>query len=409
MVDVLLGLQWGDEGKGKMIDFLAPNYDIVARFQGGANAGHTIMFNGRRFVLHQLPSGIFREGVLNVIGNGVVFDPVLFFQEVASVNAHVSDLGTRLFISNKAHLVVPTHKLLDAFNEQALGTTKIGSTLKGISPAYQSKVSRKGLRIGDILTPTFVEKTAKLVNEHCAIMGIDFPTESVGVFLEYCHQLQRDFLIVDTEVMLNGMLRKGKTVLAEGAQGSMLDVDFGTYPYVTSSNTTIAGVCSGLGIAPQYINEVFGTAKVYTTRVGSGHFPTELLNGTGDLLQQLGNEVGATTGRKRRCGWLDLPVLRYTCMINGVSQLSLMKLDVLQGLGHVQVCDYYERNGEKYYTYPFDCDESYIPHYVYFDIWAAGSEPDENLIKFTDYIRQEVKVRIGMLSIGADRNETYFL
>lgn len=409
MVDVLLGLQWGDEGKGKMIDFLAPNYDIVARFQGGANAGHTIRFNNKKFILHQLPSGVFRDGVLNVIGNGVVFDPVLFFQEVRTVGVHVQDLGARLFISNKAHLVTPTHKLLDAFNERALGDDKIGSTLKGISPTYQNKVSRKGLRIGDILTPTFVDKTERLVGEHCAIMGIDFPVEAVEEFLEHCHMLQRDYLIVDTEVMLNGMLKRGKMVLAEGAQGSMLDIDFGTYPYVTSSSTTVAGVCSGLGIAPQYINEVYGTAKVYTTRVGSGYLPTELIGEMGDALQKLGNEVGATTGRLRRCGWLDLPVLRYTCMVNGVTQLSLMKLDVLQELGQVQVCDYYERNGEKYYTYPFDFDDSYTPHYVHFDIWATGSEPDKNLIKFTDYIRQEVKVRIGMLSIGADRNETYFL
>ena len=363
MVDILLGLQWGDEGKGKIVDVLAPNYEVVARFQGGPNAGHTLEFDGLKHVLHQIPSGVFRKDCVNVIGNGVVLDPVIFKKEISSLTEKFGmDLTGNLIISTKASIIIPTHRLLDAAQEKAKGKDKIGSTLKGIGPTYTDKVGRRGLRVGDILSPLFKEKYKKLVDIHkqqleyheFEIEGLE---ESENIFFEACEFL-KTFKITETEYTVNEHLSKGQKVLAEGAQGSLLDVDFGSYPFVTSSSTTASGVCAGLGVAPGKIGEVYGIFKAYCTRVGSGPFPTELEDATGELMRKEGNEFGATTGRPRRCGWLDIPALKYTVMLNGVTQLVMMKADVLNIFKELEVCVGYKlEDGRVTDHMPFDiCD-----------------------------------------------------
>jgi adenylosuccinate synthase len=345
-VDVLLGLQWGDEGKGKIVDVLAPRYQVVARFQGGPNAGHTLEFDGIKHVLHQIPSGIFRSDIQNIIGNGVVLDPIVFKREIENLAKYNLDLISNLFVSKKASIIVPTHALLDAAYERSKGDSKIGSTLSGIGPAYQDKVASLGLRVGDVLSPNFADKYKKLVDAHKVILdfySFDYsealPKSEENFFgaIEFMKQ----FSLVDSEYVVNGALAESKTVLAEGAQGSLLDIDFGSYPFVTSSTTMAAGACTGLGIAPSQIGEVFGIFKAYCTRVGSGPFPTELLEETGEKMRQEGREFGATTGRPRRCGWLDLPALKYAIMINGVTQLIMMKVDVLTIFDNIRVCTNY--------------------------------------------------------------------
>ena len=344
-VDVLLGLQWGDEGKGKVVDFLAPKYDVVARFQGGPNAGHTLEFDGHKHVLHQIPSGIFREQIKNIIGNGVVLDPVVFKKEIEGLSHFNIDFRKNLFVSKKTQLILPSHKLLDAAYEKSKGKEKIGSTLKGIGPSYQDKVARNGLRVGDILAPGFEERYRNLVSKHVNTLNhYDFEynlDEAEAPFFEAIEFL-KSFNFVNSEYLINKAIKSSKSVLAEGAQGSLLDIDFGSYPYVTSSNTMAAGACTGLGVAPKNIGEVFGIFKAYCTRVGGGPFPTELFDETGVRMQKEGNEVGATTGRNRRCGWLDLPALKYTIMINGVTQLFMMKADVLSIFDEVKICTHYK-------------------------------------------------------------------
>lgn len=373
MVDVILGLQWGDEGKGKIVDYFAPNYDIIARFQGGPNAGHTLYVGDKKIVLHQIPSGIFREGKINLIGNGVVLDPVIFKKECESVAAFGVDYKKSIFLSERAHLILPTHRALDRASESAKGSSKIGSTLKGISPAYMDKTGRNGLRVGDILDKNFVSKYIKLRLKHQKLLDnfsfnedISAHEEEFFEALEFLKSLQ----IVNGEYFINNALSDGKKVLAEGAQGSMLDVDFGTFPYVTSSSTMTGGVCSGLGISPQKIKEVIGITKAYCTRVGSGPFPTELHDDMGEEIRQKGNEFGSTTGRPRRCGWIDLVALHFACMINGVSQLVMTKADVLDTLDTLKVCGKYLVNGKETNEVPFQMDKlDIVPVYQEFEGW----------------------------------------
>ena len=341
MIDILLGLQWGDEGKGKIVDVLAPDYQVVARFQGGPNAGHTLEFNGNKHVLHQIPSGIFRSDCLNIIGNGVVLDPIIFRKEIEALAKYNLELRKNLVISKKTAVIIPTHRLLDAAYEKAKGDAKIGSTLKGIGPAYSDKVARQGLRLGDILSPNFKKRYQDLVAKHTQILDFyqfEFDiTEAEKDFFSAVEFI-KEFDLQDTEYVVNDAIKSGQKVLAEGAQGSLLDIDFGSYPFVTSSNTTAAGVCSGLGVAPSTIGEVFGIFKAYCTRVGSGPFPTELHDALGEQIRQEGREFGSTTGRPRRTGWLDLPALKYSIMLNGVTQLIMMKVDVLNILDEVKIC-----------------------------------------------------------------------
>jgi adenylosuccinate synthase len=375
MVDVILGLQWGDEGKGKIVDYFAPNYDIIARFQGGPNAGHTLYVDGKKIVLHQIPSGIFREDKINLIGNGVVLDPVIFKKECESVAAFGVDYRKSLFLSERAHLILPTHRALDRASEMSKGTAKIGSTLKGISPAYMDKTGRNGLRVGDILDKNFVSKYIKLRLKHQKLLDnfsfnedISAHEEEFFEALEFLKTLQ----IVNGEYFINHAISKGKKVLAEGAQGSMLDVDFGTFPYVTSSSTMTGGVCSGLGVSPQKIMEVIGITKAYCTRVGSGPFPTELHDEMGEKIRQNGNEFGSTTGRPRRCGWIDLVALNFACMINGVTQLVMTKADVLDSLDELYICEKYLINGKETNEVPFQMDKLDIqPVYKKFAGWKT--------------------------------------
>ncbi len=344
-VDVLLGLQWGDEGKGKIVDVLAPKYDVVARFQGGPNAGHTLEFNGIKHVLHQIPSGIFREKTRNVIGNGVVLDPIIFKNEIEKLAKYNLDFRANLFISKKATIIIPTHRLLDQAYEKAKGIDKIGSTLKGIGPSYQDKIGRQGLRVGDILSENFKAKFNKLVDAHFEILkkyDIEYNWSDLETQFFNAVDFLKQFNLIDSEYFINEELKKGSTILAEGAQGSLLDIDFGSYPFVTSSNTVTAGACTGLGVAPRKIGEVYGIFKAYSTRVGSGPFPTELLNEEGERMRKEGNEFGSTTGRPRRCGWIDLPSLKYSIMINGVTQLLMMKADVLNIFPTIKICTHYQ-------------------------------------------------------------------
>ena len=349
-IDVVLGLQWGDEGKGKVVDVLTPNYQVIARFQGGPNAGHSLHFDGDKFVLHTVPSGIFREGATNIIGNGVVIDPVILADEIAQIEAKGIDVASRMTISKRAHLILPTHRILDAASEAAKGKTKIGSTLKGIGPAYMDKTGRNGLRVGDILLPDFMERYEALKSKHLALLRqYDYVYDITTYEQEWFKGIEslRRFEFVDSEIVVNKYIADDVSILAEGAQGSLLDIEFGTYPFVTSSNTLCAGVCTGLGVAPTRIGNVYGIFKAYCTRVGSGPFPTELFDSTGECLRQVGNEFGATTGRPRRCGWLDLVALKYAVMMNGVTDLIMMKSDVLNDFDTIKVAVGYDVNGKR--------------------------------------------------------------
>lgn len=420
-VDVLLGLQWGDEGKGKIVDVLTPKYDVIARFQGGPNAGHTLEFNNIKHVLHTIPSGIFRDNKINIIGNGVVIDPIVFKKEIDSLQKIGVDISENLFISKKAHMILPTHRLLDAASEQQKGETKIGSTLKGIGPTYKDKIGREGLRVGDLLH-NFDEKYTSRVENHKTILRdlFNYDFESV---LDECEkdwfegvEVLKSFEVVDSEHMINQLLTEGKSVLAEGAQGTLLDVDFGSYPYVTSSNTTCAGACTGLGIAPKNIGDVLGIFKAYCTRVGMGPFPTELHDETGTKLREAGNEFGSTTGRPRRCGWLDLVALKYSVMLNGVSELIMMKADVLDQFETIKICIGYEIDGEVVEYFPFELTDKVKPIYVEFPGWQCDltkiknqDEFPEEFNNYINFIEEEMGVRISIASVGPNRAQTIFL
>ncbi len=418
-MDVLLGLQWGDEGKGKIVDVLAPQYEVVARFQGGPNAGHTLEFDGIKHVLHQIPSGIFRSQILNIIGNGVVLDPIILKKEIEALGKFSIDYRKNLVISKKATIIIPTHKLLDAAYEQAKGDKKIGSTLKGIGPTYQDKIGRSALRIGDVLSPDFKEKYATLLDKHKSTLSF------YSYSLDALEEMERQFFeaiefvktlpLIDSEYTVNEALKAKKRILAEGAQGSLLDIDFGSYPFVTSSNTMAAGACTGLGVAPSKIGEVFGIFKAYCTRVGSGPFPTELLDSTGEAMRKEGNEFGSTTGRPRRCGWLDLPALKYSIMINGVTQLFMMKADVLNIFEEIKVCTAYELpSGEQIEKLPFEINElDAKPVYKAMKGWHCSladvktyEEFPAPLKEYVNYLEQELNVPIKLVSIGPDRTQT---
>ena len=414
-VDVLLGLQWGDEGKGKVVDVLTPKYDVVTRFQGGPNAGHTLEFEGQKYVLRSIPSGIFQGGKKNIIGNGVVLDPVLFRQEAESLAASGHDLTKQLCISKKAHLILPTHRVLDAAYEAAKGDAKIGTTGKGIGPTYTDKVSRNGLRVGDVLYH-FEDKYAAAKKKHEAILkALNYRydiTELEKEWFEAIAYLKR-FQLIDSEHVINNLLEEGKSVLAEGAQGTMLDVDFGSYPFVTSSNTICAGACTGLGVAPGNIGEVYGIFKAYCTRVGAGPFPTELFDETGEKLCALGHEFGAVTGRKRRCGWIDLVALKYAVMINGVSQLIMMKSDVLDSFDTIKACVAYKLNGEETDEFPFDICDGVEPVYVEIPGWktdmtqmTSEDEFPEEFNAYVSFLEEELGVPVKIVSVGPDREQT---
>jgi adenylosuccinate synthase len=417
-VDILLGLQWGDEGKGKIVDFLSPQYQVVARFQGGPNAGHTLEFDGIKHVLHQIPSGIFHSNIKNIIGNGVVLDPIIFRKEIQSLNQYKIDFKKNLFISKKASIIIPTHRLLDAAYEKSKGDNKIGSTLKGIGPTYQDKVARQGLRVGDIVSAGFKEKYSKLVESHkttLAFYKYEYDLkESEKDFFDAIEFLKQ-FNLVDSEYEINESINAKQTILAEGAQGSMLDIDFGSYPFVTSSNTMAAGACTGLGIAPRHIGNVFGIFKAYCTRVGGGPFPTELNNEEGETLRKVGNEFGSTTGRPRRCGWIDLPALKYAIMLNGVTQLLMMKADVLNLFKEIKVCTHYKlKDGKLTNILPYDVmEEEITPVYVTKKGWNRGLEGISNfgdlpveLLEYISFLESELHVPIKVVSVGPDRIQT---
>lgn len=412
--DVLLGLQWGDEGKGKIVDVIAPKYDIVARFQGGPNAGHTLEFNGLKHVLHLIPSGIFHEKIINIIGNGVVIDPMVFKKEILALEKLGAKPEKNLFISKRAHLILPTHRLLDAASEAAKGVEKIGSTLKGIGPAYMDKTGRNGLRIGDIFSPDFKKKYQFLVDKHKQLLALyDFKydlKEHEPAWFDGIETVKK-FKCIESEKYLSDAFAQKKTVLAEGAQGSLLDIDFGSYPFVTSSSTVCAGACTGLGIPPNKIGRVLGIFKAYCTRVGSGPFPTELNDPTGEALRKAGNEFGSTTGRPRRCGWLDLPALKYAIAISGVTELIMMKADVLSGLDTIKVCTHYNYNGEKIDFLPYDIT-SHPLSLIYKDFKGWKSDLQDlsqsipsQLQDYIDFIEKEIKVPITMISVGPDRKQ----
>lgn len=414
-VDVLLGLQWGDEGKGKVVDVLTPKYDVVTRFQGGPNAGHTLEFEGQKYVLRSIPSGIFQGGKMNVIGNGVVLDPILFRQEAESLAASGHDLTKQLCISKKAHLILPTHRMLDAAYEAAKGDAKIGTTGKGIGPTYTDKVSRNGLRVGDLLH-NFDEKYAIAKKKHETILHcLNYEYDITALEKEWFEALEylKRFRLIDSEHVLNHLLKEGKSVLAEGAQGTMLDVDFGSYPFVTSSNTICAGACTGLGVAPRNIGEVYGIFKAYCTRVGAGPFPTELFDEVGKKIGQLGHEFGAVTGRKRRCGWIDLVALKYAVMINGVTQLIMMKSDVLDSFETIKACVAYKVKGEEIEEFPYDICEEVEPVYVEMPGWktdmtkiTSEDEFPEEFNAYLNFLEEELEVPVKIVSVGPDREQT---
>lgn len=414
-VDVILGLQWGDEGKGKIVDVLTPNYDIVARFQGGPNAGHTLEFEGQKYILKSIPSGIFQEGIMNIIGNGVVIDPALFKQEVDKLEETGHILTDRLYISKKAHLILPTHRLLDAASETAMGEEKIGTTGRGIGPTYTDKISRHGLRVGDLFH-NFQEKYQKVVERHKKILSrynIQYDLEALEKeWFEGVEKIKQ-YKVIDSEFFINKHISSGGSVLAEGAQGSLLDIDFGSYPFVTSSNTICAGACTGLGIAPQQIGDVFGIFKAYCTRVGSGPFPTELFDNDGQKLRDNGNEYGSVTGRPRRCGWIDLVALRYTIMLNGVNKLVMMKSDVLDSFDTIKVYVSYTVDGVETEDFPFDISETIIPNYIEIPGWktdmtAIRSENEfpEEFNNYIAFLEEELEVPISIVSVGPDRAQT---
>ena len=418
-VDLLLGLQWGDEGKGKIVDVLTKDYDIIARFQGGPNAGHTLEFDGIKHVLHTIPSGIFHENATNVVGNGVVIDPVIFQKELQQLGNFDIDFRKSLLISRKAHLILPTHRLLDAASEAAKGKAKIGSTLKGIGPAYMDKTGRNGLRVGDLELPDWQAKYRSLADKHQAMIDfynvdIQYDLEELEAdFFQAVESLQ-DLTFIDSEEYLYQALKSGKKVLAEGAQGSLLDIDFGTYPFVTSSNTTAAGACTGLGISPGSIQDVFGIFKAYTTRVGSGPFPTELFDEDGETMGRVGNEFGATTGRPRRCGWLDLVALKYAVRINGVTRLMMMKADVLSGFETIKVCTAYHYQGKQISHLPYSIEAPYLtPVYRELPGWKEdltgmkeASELPKELRAYISFLEEELEVPISIVSVGPDRTQT---
>ena len=420
-VDVLLGLQWGDEGKGKIVDVLTPEYDVIARFQGGPNAGHTIEFEGKKFILHTIPSGIFYSGKINVIGNGVIIDPYILSLEMEKVEKQGFTVSKNLKISRKAHLILPSHSLLDAVYESAKGKGKIGSTLKGIGPTYTDKAGRNGLRIGDIGNSDFYEKYENIKSGHLRIASnYDFDISALKIdgmsFSEYEQKWKEALALIteiehiDSEYYLNVLLREGKKILAEGAQGSLLDVDFGSYPFVTSSNTTIAGVCSGLGVAPSNIGKVFGIVKAYCTRVGSGPFPTELSDETGEKMRRQGNEFGSTTGRPRRCGWLDIPALKYAVMLNGVTDIILTKADVLNNFEKIKICTQYRKDGVSFEYMPFDVS-NIQPELIEANGWKTDLNNlawEQMPAAFTDYVRtieQMSGVKVSIISTGVDREQ----
>ncbi|MCY1719754.1 adenylosuccinate synthase [Prolixibacteraceae bacterium Z1-6] len=420
-VDVLLGLQWGDEGKGKIVDVLTPKYDIISRFQGGPNAGHTLEFNNIKHVLHTIPSGIFQGDKINIIGNGVVIDPIIFKKEIESLGKIGVNISKKLYVSKKAHMILPTHKILDAASETKKGDSKIGSTLKGIGPTYKDKIGRDGLRVGDLLH-NFEEKYTSRIENH-KIMLTDFFKFDYQELLEECEkewfegvELLKSFHIVDSEHMINKALKDGKSVLAEGAQGTLLDIDFGSYPFVTSSNTISAGACTGLGIAPNTIGKIFGIFKAYCTRVGMGPFPTELFDETGKKLRDAGNEYGSTTGRPRRCGWLDLVALKYSVMLNGVTELIMMKADVLDDFDVIKVCVGYEINGEVVEHFPFELNDDVKPVYVELPGWKTDltavknqNEFPEELNNYISFIEDEMEITVSIASVGPNRAQTIFL
>jgi adenylosuccinate synthase len=419
-IDILLGLQWGDEGKGKIVDALTPDYDIIARFQGGPNAGHTIEFNGVKHVLHLIPSGIFHEGKINIIGNGLVIDPVVFRKEVDSLGISLEKVRERLLISLKAHMILPTHKLLDAAHEASLGEAKIGSTLRGIGPAYTDKASRGGIRVGDLLRDDFRDIYRTRVAEHIRILqgyNYDFGSDLKQLEEEWFSSIDflRQFRTVNADYHIDSALSDNRRVLAEGAQGTMLDIDFGTYPFVTSSNTVAAGACTGLGIAPSRTGEVFGIFKAYCTRVGSGPFPTELNDDDGQLMRDRGNEYGSTTGRPRRCGWLDLPALKYSVMVNGVTRLFMMKADVLSGFSEIKVCRSYSVNGAEVSELPYCLNDIEGLNYIEFPGWKCDitgcnrwEELPAELKDYINYIEKETGVPVTIVSVGPDRSATIY-
>ena len=421
MVDLLLGLQWGDEGKGKIVDVLTSNYDIIARFQGGPNAGHTLEFDGNKHVLHTIPSGIFHENAKNVVGNGVVIDPVIFAKELEKLAPYGMNLADKLLISRKAHLILPTHRLLDAASEAAKGSKKIGSTLKGIGPTYMDKTGRNGIRVGDLEFSDWKDRYRQLADKHLQMIenyhvALNFDLDSLEKEFFAAVEVLTSLPLIDSEQYFAEAQKQGKKILAEGAQGSLLDIDFGTYPFVTSSNTTAAGACTGLGIAPNKIENVIGIFKAYATRVGSGPFPTELFDNDGETLGRVGNEFGATTGRARRCGWVDLVALKYAITINGVTELNMMKADVLSGFEQIKVCTHYEYNGEKIAHLPFDIDAKYVkPVYENLEGWQedltgikSASELPNALNHYIEYLEKHLEVPITVVSVGPDRTQTLF-
>ena len=418
-IDMILGLQWGDEGKGKIVDVLTKDYDIIARFQGGPNAGHTLIFDGIKHVLHTIPSGIFHKNKINVVGNGVVIDPVIFKNEIEKLKEVDVDLKNKLYISKKAHLILPTHRLIDQASELSKGAKKIGSTLKGIGPTYMDKTGRNGLRIGDLDEDDWILKYENLKNKHLDLIknfnvNIDFDIKELSnnffESIDYIKQVK----FIDSEHFFNESLKNGKKIIAEGAQGSLLDIDFGTYPFVTSSTTTAAGACTGLGIAPNKINDVIGIFKAYTTRVGSGPFPTELHDDIGKRIAQVGKEFGATTGRPRRCGWLDLVALKHSIIINGVTKLAIMKGDVLSGIEKIKICTKYKYRGELIDHLPFTLENKNLePIYEEFDGWdddITGENNPKNLpnnfINYINFIEKQVGLKIKIISVGPDRKQT---
>lgn len=418
-VDLLLGLQWGDEGKGKIVDVLTSKYDIIARFQGGPNAGHTLEFDGIKHVLRTIPSGIFHKNSVNIIGNGVVMDPVVFQKEIEGLEKFNIDIQSRLLISRKAHLILPTHRLLDAASEASKGKAKIGSTLKGIGPTYMDKTGRNGLRVGDIELDNFDELYRHLADKHQAMIdfyNVDLQYDLAELEAEFFAAVKelKKLTFIDSEEYLNNAMKEGKTILAEGAQGSLLDIDFGTYPFVTSSNTTAAGACTGLGIAPNRVKDVFGIFKAYTTRVGSGPFPTELFDADGETMARVGNEFGSVTGRARRCGWLDLVALKYAVQVNGVTALYMMKGDVLSGFDTLKVCTAYKYKGQEIKHLPYNIEpENVTPIFVEKKGWAADltgmtsyEQLPAELKEYIEFIENELEVPIKVVSVGPDRTQT---